>query len=703
MDEILQTSPDAMNVKLPRPIEKLLAWSRMVNIATELDEQTLARIGQKVVEEYEIDETSRVPWMQRTEQAMKCAQQIMEEKTHPWPGAANVKYPLITVGAIQFAARAYPEIIKGSDVVKCQTVGSDENGEKTERANRVSKHMSWQCTKGMEYWERETDRLLHYIPTVGQCFRKTYWDALDQNIASRFITADKLCYNYRSDFETTRRKTEILDEIYPNEIYENVNAGVWLKQDFGISTDPDSMGDDDAPHTFLEQHRWWDLDGDGYQEPYAVTVHKETAKVVRIVARYDEDTIKFNPQTGKIVKIEAVEYYTHYGFVPSLDGSGYDIGFGALLYSLNETVNTVVNQLLDAGSLANRQGGFLDRGLKFGRKQAGQIDFTLGEWKPVETVAGKNIRDCVFPIPVAGPSTVLFQLLELLVQASKDITSVQDIMSGQAPGANVPVGTVMAQVEQGLKVFSAIYKRIYRSLGQEFKKIYRLNAIYLNPTEEFTVLDDPQVIYQRDYSTKDLDVAPVADPSMSSDVQRLLKAQALLQISGRPGLNEPAITSNYLDALHIPNKAEIFQPPDPNAPPRPDPLVMDVQSRHELGMGQLQLKQQELALKAQQLAATVEKLRADSILSVSRADVLVMQQNLEKMRLFVESLDSATNRMHELRLENDKHTHEHLQASIDRDHESTENELQRRHEIEKTRKENASRANEQGRVPSVEA
>jgi chaperonin GroES len=106
------------------------------------------------------------------------AMQVRETKNFPWPNASNVKFPLLTVAAIQFQARAYPAIVDGSNLVKGRVLGPDPQGEKRERADRIGAHMTWQLLYRMPGWEEETDRLLLMLPIVGCVFRKTYFDSI---------------------------------------------------------------------------------------------------------------------------------------------------------------------------------------------------------------------------------------------------------------------------------------------------------------------------------------------------------------------------------------------------------------------------------------------------------------------------------------------------------------------------------------------
>src|SRR5262249_29719858 len=150
------------------------------------------------------------------------------------------------------------------------------------------------------------------------------------------------------------------------------------------------------------------------------------------------------------------------------EGGFYGVGFGQLLGPINHAVNTSLNQLFDAGTLQNTGGGFIGRGLSM---QSGSLKFRLGEWKVVNA-PGQSIRDNVVPHQHAGPSAQLYQLLVYLVEAGKEVASVKDVLTGDAAAATMQPTTLMAMIEQGLKVFTGIYKRIHLSAKREYQKLY---------------------------------------------------------------------------------------------------------------------------------------------------------------------------------------------------------------------------------------
>jgi chaperonin GroES len=467
--------------------------------------------------------------------------------------------------------------------------------------------MSYQLLEEMDGWEEDTDRLLVMLPIAGTVFRKTWFNPIKGKNDSEIVTADKLVVNYwAKPLDACPRVTQVC-EYYPHEVLERFRSGAWREFNIGIS--PAADNDDDAKHEFLEQHRLWDLDEDGYPEPYVCTVHKETGKVVRVVARFDEDGVSLDA-AGEVVCIAPVQYFTKYGFIPAMDGGFYDIGFGQLLDAINDTINTTFNQLMDAGSLQNAGGGFIGGNVVKG----GSVTFRLGEWKRIDA-SGADLKNAIVPMPAHGPSAVLFNLLGLLVEAAKDITATKDILTGETGGtANVPVGTTLAMIEQGLKTFTAIFKRVHRSLKQELKALARLNSLYLEDEAYYTYQDQEGVIARQDYAAGDCDVVPVSDPTVVTDMQKVGQAQALLSFLGK-GLDDSEIIRRALEAFSI-QDIEGLMPKGPQPPP---PEVLEMQAKLKLEEGKLALKADDNEIKRQGQVLAAAQAEADIDLKAAQA------------------------------------------------------------------------------------
>jgi chaperonin GroES len=623
----------------PLTMEAIL--KNATNVADILTDEELSSISSAVTNEYQIDVNSRVDWIRRSVDAIDLAKQTVKKKSYPWRNAANVKFPLVTTAAIQFEARAYPAIVAGRNIVKIRVNGFDPDGKKRQRGARVAMHMSWQLLNEMKEWEEETDKMLIIIPIVGMCFRKTYFDRVKGRNVSKIVLAQNLVYNYgATSFDDCSRKTEELD-LYPHQITERIRSGVFIDFEFGQAQVHSSestndrktntyQNDPDAPHRFLEQHRMYDLDNDGYPEPYICTVHKDTGKTVRVVPRFNEQQIEMN-QEQEIVRITPDEYYTKYGFLPNPDGSAHDIGFGDILMPINETINDSVNMMLNAGHLQTVGGGFIGSGL---RMKGGPIRRKLGEYVPVPTT-GRAIRDNLIDIQHPGPSPVLFQLLGLMIDAGKDIASIKDILTGEQAVSNTPASTTLALIEQGLKVFTAIYKRIHRSFGQELQLLYNLNTKYMQPQQYFTLLDsqDPVEILKQDYQSQDMDITPISDPTMVTDMQRMARAEALVPMAEDPDFNGREIKRRYLEAMGIEDIEGLWATEEQQ------------QGASEQQQQQLQMAMDDLENKKKEADAKVLNAESTSILNIAKAEAEELGQQLEQYRAFMETLKQVDEAM----------------------------------------------------------
>ena len=593
-----------------------------INIAELLDADRLEDIGMLVVDNFKKDKDSRKAWEDRSEDAMKLALQVAENKNFPWEKASNVKYPLLTLASIQFASRV--DLFTGPDIVKVRVNGYDPKGTKTDRALRIQKHMSYQLTEEMSDWEDGNDKLFHALPIVGAMFKKTYFDPILGRNCSYVIWPKHLVFDYwAKSVEECHRKTEIL-YLTPNKIEEKVRSGLYRDIDFPITQSPErdlgslldgqeSYDDDNAPRELLEQHTYWDLDDDGYQEPYIITVDKESKQVLRIYARYDKDGIKRSKEKGndEIIAIEPIEYFTQFTFIPNPDGGNLGLGFGHLLGPINESVNTLINQLIDAGTLSNLQSGFIGKGLRI---KAGKLTFQPGEWKFVQS-SGDDLKNNIFPMPIREPSNVLFTLLNLLVTAGERVGSVTDAMVGDNPPTNQPATTTLATMEQGLKVFKRIHKRLYGAFTKEFKKLFALNKKYLTPQAYFSVLDvipDQQqkmlpqtnqvmqqeaqmVVTMDDYRAAKDDISPSADPNVMTEMERAKKIEALLATVQVFNWPMEVLKKRYIEMMNFPNPDELLQP----VPPPPNPDMMKLQQEGQIEQAKMQLEQARMQMEAQ--------------------------------------------------------------------------------------------------------
>jgi len=658
-----------MALKLSTKIRLDEAVMQAPNLCDRFSAEDLSAIGDLVYEGYFADQNSRTAWLRRNEAGMNFALQIQKDKNWPWQNCSNVIFPLITIAALQFSSRAYANIISGPEIVNCQVVGEDPTGALTKRAERIGTHMSWQCLTQDSSWEEQHDRLFINEAIVGTSFIKSYYSGeLGYNVGELVLAKDLVMDYYAKSVDSCARKTHIktlsrneMHERIVRKVFRDIRDETWYKADSppvavaapstvtqahqdnrqGLTPSPP---DQDTPFQCLEQHRLLDLDGDGYSEPYIVTIEATSRCVVRIVARWDSETQIETTETGEIICIRPTEYFTKYGFIPSPDGGIYDIGFGVLLGPLNEAVNTSINQLLDAGTMQNSLGGFLGRGAKI---RGGEYSMAPWEWKRVDST-GDDLRKNIVPYPDRQPSTVLYNLLSLLIEYTNRVASTTEQMVGKTPGQNTPAETSRNALEQGMQVFSTIFKRIWRSMKEEFKKLHKLNAIHLPPSFSFGQGNSAK---REDYLTNSDLVIPSADPNITSMAQRFFQAQSIREASQQvPGYDIAYVERNFLRAMRVSAIDKFFPGPD-KVPPPPNPKIAVAEM--QLKIKQLQLQDSKLQWMATLMeqkrlnSAKIIQLQAQAAQSMAEVDAAVAATRLEYLQVALTALQQHNDMINE--------------------------------------------------------
>jgi len=613
------------------------------NIVDNLNDEQKSSISSQVIERYNNDLQSRKDKQDKLEEIVKLSLSITDDKAFPWAGASNTIYPLISTAIIDFGAKCSPEILRDDFIVKSKVIGKDDGkpaynragevmideeaglpvlqgvSEKQERGDRVATYMNYQLSEELEGWQEDTDKLLVSIAATGMMFRKTYYT--DKTLESEIIYPDKLILHDKTTKFNSAPITHII-ELYENQIQEKIRRGVFIDfsySDEGESTaqvtsndlsnaqDESSAGNiNSGLHIFLEQCCWLDLDGDDFLEPYVVTIHSSSNTVVRIMPRFKEQDIE--RKGNKIVSIKAHNPYTPYSFLPSPDGSFYGLGLGHLLFNLNKSINTSINQLTDAGTLQTTGGGFIAKSLKI---RGGAFKMKPNEYKMVDSF-GSSIRDSIVSLPTPEPSQTLFTLLGFLTQSGKELGSLRDVLNGEN-AANVQATTMMALVEQGITQFKSIYKRIYRSLKSEFKLIYSINSEHLSKEKYAEIIDEPliSVSVKNDFTKKGFDIVPIADVASVTNTQRMARASFLMQFLNDPFIDQMLLRQRILSGFNIENYEELITAPPPAQPDANTILAQAELTNKETKLKEIQIKTAETLGKMEKGQYEVEKIIAE--------------------------------------------------------------------------------------------
>jgi len=609
----------------PSPLDKtyLLAGSQG-NIVGSLDEDQRIKLGADCVDDYEKDLKDREEWETVATEALDSAAQDKPTaaKTTPWPNASNINIPLLTTAALQFNARMYPAVVKGDEAILCKVVGQDNGrpklaphpqtgqmlpmpniqpgppgpdgqpgppqpvtgpdgkmvpvwevppGSKAKRAKRVSEYMNTTMFYRMTGWEADTDALLMQLPIVGCVFRKVWFDKYKGVMSMMLPALDFVVPKCARDLQTTPRMTQKLNDIYPHEIKKHEQTGYYRNAELEIDEEDENSG----ARLLLEQYRWIDLDEDGIDEPYIVTIDHDSREVLRLEANFTREDIKADEQ-GKVYCIDRRTIFVKYGMFPNPKGDFYDIGLGHLLKKLNATIDTSINQLMDAGTAQTAGGGFIGAGVRLqGRGNRGIVRMAPGEYKVVD-VAADTLRNGIYERTLPNVSPVTFQVLDFVLGFAREISGVKDVLTGEAANT-APVGSTLALIEQGLQVFNATAKRFFRAAKDEYQLIYdnlRLYGGEVVAEDYTTVLDDPDANFVADFNAKDMDIRPVSDPASVTHMQKMARAAyiqqsipLLMQVGGDP---REALRRGY-EAADIEDIDKLLPPP---TPPQPNPVMM---------------------------------------------------------------------------------------------------------------------------------
>ena len=653
--------------------ESFIAWvTQSQNLAEELDDAQLSDIASQALDDYDMDKESMSDWLEQMQRGIDLANLVKTEKSYPFENPSNVAYPLVTSAALQFNARAYPAIVSPDRVVKAKVWGADKGGKKAARADRISEHMSWQLSAQIPEWEEETDKLLVQLPIVGEMVRKWWYDHSEGRPRCRLLDPGKFIVNDSvTSLSDAPRCTEELP-LYPTEIETRKRTGQFIDFTYDKSDE-----DKQAAEDFIEQHTRIDLDEDGYDEPYVVTVHVDTRKVVRIVADYSEADVSYqketrqtvqmmpmqDPVTGEPVAMEQLvpeevvtginsikrgTYFIPFKFLPSMDGGYHGTGLGILLGDISDAINTIINMLIDAGHYSMLGGGFI--GAEF-RMKGAQARHRPGEWKMVQC-NGQDVRQSLVPLPFPGPDGTLFSMLGMLIDAGREIASVQDVMTGDSGQKGVQTATTtLALIEQGMMVFTAAYKRIFRALKAEYALLARINRDTVDP-QAYAAFHDmhaaeqqeqdpaqPQMPQQMghnggppldpraDYDDADMDIQPVADPRNVTKMQQAAKAQLIMQLADQGLVDRGEAMARVAEAMDIEDSEALM--------PKPDPMAQQMQ-QFQLQAAQADLT--EKSVKIQLLMAQIEETRSAAVENMANAESGIIRAQNEQMKTRMDGL-----------------------------------------------------------------
>jgi hypothetical protein len=436
----------------------------------------------------------------------------------------------------------------------------------------------------MKEYEPEFDQLLFYLPLSGSAFKKVYYDELLDRAVSKFVPADDLIVPYTAtSLEDADAVVHVLkmseNDLRKKQVsgfYRDVEITPGYSQETEVEKKERELEGvrktrEEQMFTILEFHTNLDLEGfedkdaeqnpTGIKLPYIVTIDTSSREVLSIRRNYKpEDPLK-----------NKINYFTHFKFLPGLGFYGF--GLIHMIGGLSRTATNALRQLLDAGTFSNMPAGFKQRGIRV-RDEAQSIQ--PGEFRDVDAPGG-NIRDAFMPLPFKEPSGTLLQLMGIVVQAGQRFAAIADMQVGDG-NQQAAVGTTIALLERGSRVMSAIHKRLYVALKQEFVLLADVFKTYLPAEYPYDVVGGQRNIKVADFDDK-IDILPVADPNIFSQSQRISLAQTELQLA----MSNPQIHNMYeaykdmYSAIGVKDINRILPPPQ-------QPMPMDPAAENIMAM-----------------------------------------------------------------------------------------------------------------------
>jgi hypothetical protein len=573
--EVLENEDGSVDINFdPNALQNIQA-DHNANLAEFVDDSVLGILGSTLYQNYQDYKTSRKDWERSYREGLDLLGFKYDNRTEPFQGASGATHPVLAEAVTQFQSLAYKELLPADGPVRTQILGL-ATPDKVQQAGRVKDFMNYQLMDQMKEYEPEFDQMLFYLPLAGSSFKKVYFDAVENRAVSKFVPADDLIVPYSATSLDDAESIIHVVKISENELRKQQVAGFY--RDISLKPGPvneteveqkerelegQSKGRDEDVFNILEFHTNLDLEGfedvgedgepTGIKLPYIVTLEENSREVLSIRRNYEVN----DPKKNKI------QYFVHFKFLPGLGFYGF--GLIHMIGGLSRTATTALRQLIDAGTLSNLPAGFKQRGIRI-RDDAQSIQ--PGEFRDVDAPGG-NIRDAFMMLPFKEPSQTLLALMGVVVQAGQRFASIADLQVGEG-NQQAAVGTTVALLERGSRTMSAIHKRIYAALKQEFKLLSRVFKLYLPPEYPYDVVGGQKMIKQTDFDDR-VDILPVADPNIFSQTQRISLAQTELQLAtSNPGMHNMYNAYRHMyEALGVKDIDQVLLRPQPPAPKDP--------------------------------------------------------------------------------------------------------------------------------------
>lgn len=485
-------------------------------------------------------------------------------------GASKVVHPLLVEACVDFASRAISEILPSAGPVKDFIPGTSTQ-QRVEKARRKSNLMNWQLKVKMPEFRSELEKLFTQLPLGGSQYLRLVYDSRLKRPVPVFVSIDDVFLPFAATSFYTAERITYVERITKFEFERRTSEGMYLDLDLSTPAAPPEQTKPEKANEKIEGKTQSQYNEDGVREIYEIQVHAElesdeedgdlgsekvprpylisidlsSRRIIRVIRNWEEEDPLFEPMF----------WMSEWPFIPWR--GAYAIGLIHLIGGLSGAATGALRALLDSAHINNIPTLLRLKGANF-IGQSKELDVT--EVTEIEGgLQADDIRKLVMPVPFNPPSPVLMELLGFLVNAGKGVvqTTFENLSDGANP--NMPVGTTLALIEQGMKVLSAIHLRLYDSMDKTLRILHRINRLYI--TDEEIIDDTGELLAKRSDFEGPLDVVPTANPEIFSDVQRYAQMQLVAQrAQGNPLYNQRKVEELILERTKIPDAKDLLVP-----------------------------------------------------------------------------------------------------------------------------------------------
>ena len=548
-----------------------------------------------------------------------------------------------------------------------------DRDEKAEAFERIFNHFLTVTDK--QYYP-DFSRMLWSLGPIGTEFRKVYYNPLRRMIVSEWVKSTNLIVSNDAMHLTTAGRVTERIMMRHAEVKRLEHMDWWIDNESlmqpmetptgfekkvgeieGIRPGPELPAD--HRHTIYESRCEWDLPDFEHEEegrltglplPYKITVDKDSRRIKEIRRNWKEGDENFEPR----------QRYIMFGMVP---GFGfYSLGFAHILGNTERALTTLEREVIDAGMLSIFPGLLAAKG----SMPRGTTQIAMGPMgvQEIDLQMKQRIQDAVMGLPYKDLSPQVMELSEKLEQNGRKLAATVELPVGEGT-ADIPVGTMIAMIEQSTKVIAAVHKGLHNSRQQELELLKELLAE--NPEQLMRMAKSSGQPWLEEDEFSDINLVPASDPNTASHIHRVMKATALGQLAQMfPDLaNRQAIFRRLLNVLQEPNPEQYIN--EAPAQSAPTPQQQAAQQKLQATQLQTQAKMADTQTRAQTSAADQR----------AKVQIAAMGEQTERLKtaaevkgdadkLQADRAEGIVDRQHETQLAREEHAHDGAQQQQER-------------------------------------